>query len=113
MKLTYAVVFEETPNNYSAYPPDLPGCMSTADTWPAIQEAVREAIAIFIEEMVELGEALPAPRMSVEEAMAYHSASLTEHAEEILSTFADGPPTLTTTFGTVDVEVSVPAATGG
>lgn len=110
MKLSYAVVFEQTPNNYSAYPPDLPGCVSTADTWPAIQEMVREAISIYVEEAVEQGEPLPAPRMSVEEAMAYHSAALTEHSEEVLSTFADAPPTLTTTFGTVDVEVSVPAA---
>ena len=113
MKLTYAIVFEQTPNNYSAYPPDLPGCMSTADTWQAIQEAVREAVAIYVEEMVEQGGPLPAPRMSVEEAMAYHSAALTEHAEEIERTFADAPPTLTTTFGTVDVEVSVPVAAGG
>ena len=113
MKLTYAVVFEQTPNNYSAYPPDLPGCMSTADTWPAIQEAAREAIAIFVEETVEQGQPLPMPRMSVEETMAYHSTALTEHAEEIQRAFADAPATLTTTFGTVDVEVSVPAVAGG
>ena len=30
MKLTYAVVFEQTPNNYGAYAPDVPGCISTA-----------------------------------------------------------------------------------
>ena len=30
MKLTYAVVFEQTPNNYSAYVPDVPGCVSTS-----------------------------------------------------------------------------------
>ena len=113
MKLSYAVVFEQTPNNYSAYPPDLPGCVSAADTWGAIQEMVREAITIYVEEAVGQGEPLPAPRMSVEEAMAYHSAALTEHAEEVVSAFADAPPTLTTTFGTVDVEVSVPAAAGG
>ena len=30
MKLTYAVVIEQTPNNYGAYAPDVPGCISTA-----------------------------------------------------------------------------------
>ena len=33
MKLTYAVVFEQAPNNYCAYIPDLPGCISTGRTW--------------------------------------------------------------------------------
>ena len=28
MKLRYAVVFEQTPNNYGAYVPDVPGCVS-------------------------------------------------------------------------------------
>ena len=38
MKLKYAVVYERTPNNYSAYSPDLPGCISTGETWEDIQE---------------------------------------------------------------------------
>ena len=33
MKLTYAVVIEQTPNNYGAYAPDVPGCVSTGKTW--------------------------------------------------------------------------------
>ena len=33
MKLAYSVVFERTPNNYSAYVPDVPGCVSTGKTW--------------------------------------------------------------------------------
>ena len=40
----YAVVFEQTPNNYCAYPPDLPGCVSTGETWEEMQETVREPI---------------------------------------------------------------------
>ena len=38
MRLEYAVVYEQTPNNYCAYAPDVPGCASTADTWERIQE---------------------------------------------------------------------------
>ena len=32
MKLTCAVVIEQIPNNYGAYAPDVPGCISTAET---------------------------------------------------------------------------------
>ena len=38
MKLKYVVIYERTPNNYSAYSPDLPGCISTGKTWEEIQE---------------------------------------------------------------------------
>lgn len=113
MKLTYVVVFEQTHNSYSAYPPDLPGCISAGDTWQDIQAMVREAIALYIEEVVESGGPLPEPRMSLEEAMAYHCNALTEHAEELRGVYGDAPPTLSTTFGTVEVEVSLPAARAG
>ena len=45
MKLQYAVVFERTPNNYCAYVPDLPGCISTGKTWTEMKEIVQEASA--------------------------------------------------------------------
>ena len=37
MKLTYVVVFEKAPDNYSAYVPDLPGCISTGRDWEEMQ----------------------------------------------------------------------------
>ena len=40
MKLTYAVVFEQTPNNYGAYVPDVPGCVSTGKTWDEMQAMI-------------------------------------------------------------------------
>ena len=49
MKLTYAVIFEQTPNNYSAYIPDLPGCVSAHKTWDGIQAMIKEAIEGHIE----------------------------------------------------------------
>ncbi len=114
MKLSYAVVFEQTPNNYCAYAPDVPGCVSVGDTWPEMQAMIREALAFHIEGMVENGEAIPEPRMSLEEAMAYHSQPLTEEEKASLAEFGDEPPTLSTTFGTVEVEVALPqpAASG-
>ena len=103
MKLQYAVVYEQTPNNYCAYPPDLPGCTSTGRTWEDIQEMIREAIALHIEAMMENGQPLPEPQMSVEEAMVFHNQALAE--------FGDDVPTLSTTFGMLEVEVSPLLAT--
>ena len=108
MKVEYIVVFEQSPNNYSAYPPDLSGCISAAPTWEGIQEMVREAIAVYIHEALKKGSPFPEPRMSVEEAMTFHSNALAEYAEEIRAEFADALPTLATTFAPVEVEVTVP-----
>ena len=101
MKIKFAVVYEETPNNYSAYPPDLPGCISTGESWHDIRELIREAITLHIESMMEDGEPLPNPLMSVEDAMAYHCQNLTGFKET--STEFDDVPTLSTTFGMVEV----------
>ena len=72
MKLTYAVVFEQTPNNYCAYIPDLPGCISTGRTWEEMQWMIREAITVHLEVMHEDGDPIPLPQMSVEQALEYH-----------------------------------------
>ena len=72
MKLTYAVVFERTPNNYSAYAPDVPGCIATGKTWGEIQAIIREALEFHFEGLQEDGDPIPRPQMSVAEALAYH-----------------------------------------
>ena len=81
MNLQYSVVFERTPNNYSAYVPDLPGCIATARTWEGIQDEIREAIAFHIDGLRENGDPMPEPRMSVAEAAAYHSENAIAPAE--------------------------------
>ena len=108
MKLCYAVVFERTPNNYGAYAPDVSGCISVGDTWPEMQAMIREALTFHIEAMVENGEAIPEPRMSLEEAMAYHCQVLAEYEKNPPPEFRDAPPTLSTTFETVEIEVRIP-----
>lgn len=110
MKLTYAVVFEQTPNNHCAYVPDLPGCVGAADTLDEMREMIREAIAFHIEAMVEHGEAFPEPRLSLAEAADYHRDALAEYDEESLAEFAEAGPDLPTTFEMVDVEISAPQA---
>ena len=62
MTLEYAVVFERTPNNYSAYIPDLPGCVTTGQTLEEVENNIREAIVFHIESLREYGESVPEPR---------------------------------------------------
>ena len=73
MSLQYTVVFERTPNNYCAYAPDLPGCVSTVGPLGEIQENIREAVAYHITGIREDGDTVPELRFSVAEAAAYHS----------------------------------------
>ena len=56
----YAIVVEETENNYSAYVPDLPGCVATGHTVEETEREMREAIALHIEGLREDG--LPIPQ---------------------------------------------------
>lgn len=65
MTLEYAVVYEQTPNNYSAYVPDLPGCVSTGQTLEEVERNIQEAIAFHIESLREYGEPVPEPRTSI------------------------------------------------
>ena len=113
MKLSYVVVFEQGPNNYSAYAPDVLGCVSTGDTWEEMQAMIKEALQFHIEFMVENGEEVPGPRMSLEEAMAYHSQPLTEEEKASLAEFGDEGPVLSTTFERVEIEVAVPQPAAG
>ena len=58
--MKYVVVFEQAPNNWCAFVPDLPGCVATGETFEETKELIREAIEFHIEGYVEDGEALPA-----------------------------------------------------
>jgi len=58
--MRYAIVFEKTENNYSAYVPDLPGCVATGLTIEETEREIREAIEFHIEGLIEDG--LPIPQ---------------------------------------------------
>ena len=45
--MRYAVVIEQAQGNYSAYVPDLPGCVATGSTVEDVERDIREAIAKF------------------------------------------------------------------
>ena len=110
MKLTYAVVFEQTPNNYCAYVPDVAGCVSTGGTWDEMQAMIREALAFHIEDLLEGGEPLPEPKMSIDEAIAYHNEPIPEDVLASYAEYGDDTPTLSTRFELVEVEVPAPQA---
>ena len=59
--MRYAIVIEKANANYSAYVPDLPGCVATAATVHEVQNEIREAIRFHIEGLKEDGLAVPSP----------------------------------------------------
>ena len=62
----YAIVIEKVPeSNYSAYVPDLPGCVSTGDTLDEIKRNIQEAIKFHLEGMREDGTPIPEPSSQV------------------------------------------------
>ena len=64
--MKYAIVIEKADSNYSAYVPDLPGCVATGVTPEEAEKEIREAIQFHIEGMKEDGEAIPSPSSSVD-----------------------------------------------
>ena len=64
--MRYAVVIEKAESNFSAYVPDLPGCVATGATVAEIETEIRDAIAFHLEGMREDGIDLPVPSSQVE-----------------------------------------------
>ncbi|MCA9107497.1 MAG: type II toxin-antitoxin system HicB family antitoxin [Pirellulaceae bacterium] len=61
MQQKYLIVIEKTPNNLSAYSPDLPGCVATGKTRLEVEERMREAIRLHLDGLREDGLAIPEP----------------------------------------------------
>ena len=59
--MRYAVVIEKGERNYSAYVPDLPGCVSVGDTLEEVKAEIREAIEFHLDGMREDGLPIPKP----------------------------------------------------
>ncbi len=69
----YAVVFEKAPNNWAAYVPDLPGCVTTGKTLEETRRLIAEAIEFHIEGMRLHGEPVPEPN-AVAESISVRAA---------------------------------------
>ena len=62
----FLVVVERAEANYSAYSPDLPGCVATGTTPEETRDAMREAIRMHLEGLREDGLPIPEPSASAE-----------------------------------------------
>jgi predicted RNase H-like HicB family nuclease len=59
--MKYLIIIEKSNTGYSAYSPDLPGCVSTGDTPEETEQNMREAIEFHIEGLKEEGYEIPKP----------------------------------------------------
>ena len=64
--MRYAIVIEQAEGNYSAYVPDLPGCVATGATMAEVDSEIREAIAFHVEGLRADGLPIPAPHSQVD-----------------------------------------------
>ena len=64
--MRYAVVIEKAAANYSAYVPDLPGCVATGGSVADVEQEIRAAIRFHIEGLREDGLPVPDATSSVE-----------------------------------------------
>jgi predicted RNase H-like HicB family nuclease len=64
--MKYAIVIEKVPgSNYSAFVPDLPGCVATGDTLEEVKRLMQEGIEFHLQGMREDGETIPEPTTEV------------------------------------------------
>jgi predicted RNase H-like HicB family nuclease len=63
----YTVFIEPTANGYSAYVPDLPGCVAAASSLDETRQLIKEAIEFHIEGMRMNGDPVPEPTRLIEQ----------------------------------------------
>ena len=64
--MRYAIVIEKAESNYSAYVPDLPGCVATGASLEEVEAEIREAIEFHLEGMREDGVPIPTAQSKVD-----------------------------------------------
>ena len=64
--MRYAIVVEKAAGNYSAYAPDIPGCVATGDTVDEVKQHMQAAIGFHLDGMRAEGLPLPQPQTVVE-----------------------------------------------
>jgi len=58
----YLVIIEESTTGFSAFLPDLPGCIATGTTRDEVENAMRAGVEYHLEDLRESGEPVPPPR---------------------------------------------------
>jgi predicted RNase H-like HicB family nuclease len=64
--MRYAIVIEKAESNFSAYVPDLPGCVATGATAEDTEVSIREAIELHMQGLREDGLPIPPPSSRVD-----------------------------------------------
>ena len=64
--MRFAIVIERAGNNFSAYAPDLPGCVATGSCVEEVEAHMREAIEFHLDGLREDGTPIPCPSSLVE-----------------------------------------------
>ncbi|MCR4318301.1 MAG: type II toxin-antitoxin system HicB family antitoxin [Planctomycetes bacterium] len=64
-KREYVVIYEWAGSNYSAYIPDLPGCVACGDTIEETEDLMKEALDAYVEAYAEDGKTVPEPTTKV------------------------------------------------
>ena len=64
--MRYAIVIEQAGTTYSAYVPDLPGCVASGSSIADVETRIREAIAFHLDGLREDGLPLPMPSSQVD-----------------------------------------------
>lgn len=62
MKKKFLIILEKGERNYSAYSPDIPGCIATGRSVETTLNEIREALVFHIEGLVENGDDVPSPK---------------------------------------------------
>lgn len=60
--MRFLVVVEKAKRGFSAFSPDVPGCVATGRTRRGVERAIRDAIAFHLEGLREDGDRVPSPR---------------------------------------------------
>ena len=69
----YLIVIEETPTGFSAYSPDLPGCIATGHNREEVEDEMKEAVEFHIDGLRRAGYEVPDPRSQA----VYHEVEAT------------------------------------
>ena len=64
--MEYAIIIEKAENNYSAYAPDVPGCVAAGETIEETRQLMREALEFHFEALQMDNEPIPEPTSQVE-----------------------------------------------
>lgn len=59
--MSYTAIIEKTSNGYSAYVPDLPGCIAAGDTRKETEALIQEAVTLHLDMLRANGDPIPEP----------------------------------------------------